>query len=95
MENSLRSKLKDIPESYEYKITELTAAYGEAMLENKRLVFCSKTYTSLVKGFGLSHEFTTAYTPQQNGMVTTNSDHYDKHVYHHCFKALDMRENAR
>ena len=33
------------------------------------LVFCSKTYTSLVKDSGLSQEFITPYTPQQNGMV--------------------------
>ncbi len=33
MENALRSKPKDIREQYVHKITELTAAYGEAMLE--------------------------------------------------------------
>lgn len=37
MENALRSKPKDVREQYEHKITELTAAYGEAMLENKAL----------------------------------------------------------
>ena len=37
MENALRWKPKDIREQYEHKITELTAAYGEAMLENKAL----------------------------------------------------------
>ena len=37
MENALRSKPKDIREQYEQKITDLTAAYGEAMLENKAL----------------------------------------------------------
>ena len=37
MENALRSKPKDIREQYEYKTTELTTAYGEAMLENKAL----------------------------------------------------------
>ena len=37
MENALRSKPKDIREQYEHKITELTAAHGEAMLENKAL----------------------------------------------------------
>ena len=37
IENALRSKPKDIREQYEHKITELTAAYGEAMLENKAL----------------------------------------------------------
>jgi transposase-like protein len=37
MENALRSKPKDIREQYEHKITELTSAYGEAMLENKAL----------------------------------------------------------
>lgn len=37
MENALRAKPKDISEQYEQKITELTSAYGEAMLENKAL----------------------------------------------------------
>lgn len=37
MENALRSKPKDIREQYEHIITELTAAYGEAMLDNKAL----------------------------------------------------------
>lgn len=37
MENALRAKPKDIKAQYETKITELTSAYGEAMLENKAL----------------------------------------------------------
>ena len=37
MENALRSVPKDVRKQYEHKITELTAAYGEAMLENKAL----------------------------------------------------------
>lgn len=37
MENALRAKPKDISEQYEQKISELTSAYGEAMLENKAL----------------------------------------------------------
>lgn len=36
---------------------------------DNRLVFCSKTYTGLVKSYGLSQEFITPYTPQHNGMV--------------------------
>jgi transposase-like protein len=37
MENALRAKPKDISEQCEQKISELTSAYGEAMLENKAL----------------------------------------------------------
>lgn len=37
MENALRAKPKDVREQYEQKISELTSAYGEAMLENKAL----------------------------------------------------------
>lgn len=37
MENSLRSKPKDISELYEHNINELTSAYGEDALEIKAL----------------------------------------------------------
>ena len=37
MENTWRSKPKDICEQYEHKITGLTAAYGKATLTNKAL----------------------------------------------------------
>lgn len=37
MENALRAKPQDVREQYEQQIKELTAAYGEAMLENKAL----------------------------------------------------------
>lgn len=37
MENALRAKPRDVREEYERKISELTSAYGEAMLENKAL----------------------------------------------------------
>jgi putative transposase len=33
------------------------------------LVFTSRTYTRLVKGYGLNQEFITPHCPQQNGMV--------------------------
>jgi len=33
------------------------------------LVFTSRSYTALVKGYGLQQEFITPYTPEQNGMV--------------------------
>ena len=33
------------------------------------LVFTSRSYTALVKSYGLQQEFITPYTPQQNGLV--------------------------
>ncbi len=33
------------------------------------LVFTSRSYTALVKSYGLRQEFITRYTPEQNGMV--------------------------
>ena len=33
------------------------------------LVFTSRSYTALVKSYGLKQEFITPYTPQQNGLV--------------------------
>lgn len=33
------------------------------------LVFTSKQYTALVKSYGISQEFITPYTPEQNGMI--------------------------
>jgi putative transposase len=34
-----------------------------------RLVFTSRSYTALVRSYGLSQEFITPHTPEQNGMV--------------------------
>lgn len=33
------------------------------------LVFTSRSYTTMVRGYGLSQEFITPHCPQQNGMV--------------------------
>jgi len=33
------------------------------------LVFTSRSYTALVKSYGLQQEFITPYSPEQNGMV--------------------------
>ena len=33
------------------------------------LVFTSRSYTKLVKGYGLKQEFITPHTPQQNGLI--------------------------
>jgi len=35
----------------------------------KGLVFTSRSYTALVKSYGLQQEFITPYSPEQNGMV--------------------------
>lgn len=36
---------------------------------DNRLVFTSRSYTALVKNYGLQQEFITPYSPEQNGMV--------------------------
>ena len=36
---------------------------------NNGLVFTSRSYTALVRSYGLLQEFITPYTPEQNGMV--------------------------
>jgi putative transposase len=33
------------------------------------LVFSSRSYTALVRSYGLRQEFITPYSPEQNGMV--------------------------
>ena len=45
------------------------------------LLFTSRSYTVLVKSYGLQQEFITPYTPEQNGMVDrvvrrSGADHY-------------------
>ena len=50
-------------------------------------VFCSKTYSSLVKNYGISQEFITPCTPQQNGMVERPIRTIKKQcIYHNWFK---------
>ena len=59
------------------------------------LVFCSKIYTSLVKVYGLSQEFITPYTPQQNGMVERLIRTIKEQcVYHHRFKKIRHAERT-
>ena len=59
------------------------------------LVFCSKTYTSLVKDSGLSQEFITPYTPQQNGMVERLIRTIKEQcVYHHRFENIRHTERT-
>jgi putative transposase len=36
---------------------------------NNGLVFTSRSFTALVKGYGLRQEFITPHSPEQNGMV--------------------------
>ena len=57
------------------------------------LVFCSKTYTSLVKSYGLTQEFITPYTPQQNGMVERLIRTIKEQcIYHHRFENIRNAE---
>ncbi|NQY71619.1 MAG: transposase family protein [Halomonas sp.] len=39
-----------------------------ALRSDKRLVFSSRHYMATVKAFGLTQEFRTPYTPEQNGL---------------------------
>ena len=48
----------------------LGAAHETFLLRSDNgLVFSSRSYTALVKSYGLRQEFITPYTPQQNGLV--------------------------
>ncbi|MFO8047280.1 MAG: integrase core domain-containing protein [Halomonas sp.] len=40
-----------------------------ALRSDNGLVFSSRQYTATVKAYGLTQEFTTPYTPEQNGLV--------------------------
>ena len=40
-----------------------------ALRSDNGLVFSSRHYTATVKAYGLTQEFTTPYTPEQNGLV--------------------------
>ena len=57
------------------------------------LVFCSKTSIRFVKSDGLSQEFITHYTPQQNGMVDRLIRTIKEQcVYHHRFENIRNAE---
>lgn len=57
------------------------------------LVFTSKTYTGLIKSYGLEQEFITPYTPQQNGMVERLIRTIKEQcVYHHRFESIRNAE---
>ena len=53
------------------------------------LVFTSRSYTALVKGYGLKQEFITPYSPEQNGMVErVIRTLKDQCVHRHRFESL-------
>ncbi len=53
------------------------------------LVFTSRSYAALVKGYGLQQEFITPYSPEQNGMVErVNRTLKDQCVHRHRFETL-------
>lgn len=57
------------------------------------LVFCSKTYTRLVKSYGLEQEFITPHMPQQNGMVERLIRTLKEQcIYHHRFESIRHAE---
>lgn len=53
------------------------------------LVFTSRSYTALVRGYGLRQEFITPHTPEQNGMVERVIRTLKEQCAHrHCFETL-------
>lgn len=53
------------------------------------LVFTSRSYTALVKRYGLKQEFITPHCPEQNGMVEPVSRTLKEQcVYRHRFETL-------
>jgi putative transposase len=53
------------------------------------LVFTSKPYTGLVKGYGMKQEFITPYTPEQNGMIERFIRTLKEQcIYQHRFESL-------
>ncbi len=57
------------------------------------LVFTNKAYVTLVKAYGLSQEFNTPYTLQQNGMVERLIRTIKEQcTYHHRFESIRHAE---
>lgn len=53
------------------------------------LVFTRRSYTALVKSYGLQQEFITPYTPQQNGLIECLIRTLkDQCVHRHSFESL-------
>jgi putative transposase len=53
------------------------------------LIFTSRSYTALVKSYGLQQEFITPYSPEQNGMVErVIRTLKDQCVHRHRFETL-------
>ena len=59
------------------------------MRSDNGLVFASRSYTALVKSYGLQQEFITPYSPEQNGMVErVIRTLKDQCVHRHRFETL-------
>ena len=59
------------------------------MRSDNGLVFTSRSYTALVKSYGLQQEFITPYSPEQNGMVEpVIRTLKDQCVHRHRFETL-------
>ena len=58
------------------------------------LIFSSKIHTSLVKDSGLSQEFITPYTPQQNGMVERLIRTIREQCVYHRFENIRHAEST-
>ena len=52
------------------------------------LVFTSRSYTALVRGYGLRQEFITPHTPEQNGLVRVIRTLKEQCVHRHRFETL-------
>jgi len=59
-----------LEEALIFRFGSLGRVFGKLVLRSDNgLVFTSKRYTATVKAYGLSQEFITPYTPEQNGLV--------------------------
>ena len=95
---SRSAKAKTAESALEYALIHRFGCLGrvpEAFLlrSDNGLVFSSKSYVGLVKGYGLKQEFITPYTPQQNGMVERLIRTIKEQcIYHHRFESIRQAE---
>ncbi|WP_042805956.1 integrase core domain-containing protein, partial [Thioalkalivibrio sp. ALE19] len=60
-----------------------------ALRSDNGLVFSSRRFTATVKAYGLNQEFTTPYTPEQNGLIERFFRSLKKEcIWQHRFESL-------
>lgn len=95
---SRSAKAKTAEAALEYALINRFGCLGRVpqpfkLRSDNGLVFCSKTYTTLVRSYGLDQEFITPYTPQQNGMVERLIRTLKEQcAYHHRFETVRHAE---